>query len=298
MPSDYTGNPAGITAREVPVISCPVGTDAPVAASVNTPLEKLADFVAVLMRDAALFAVENGFTVEQAFLAASALLLSRSGPQTITKIGSGDLLITNTVGGVAALAASGGSVNLASSGGASLDVGPSQIGVNKPLAMGANAITGVADPTNPQDAATKAYVNAQDAAIVGALAPVAVRSSSSGTYVLTTTNSLITAQSVSIATGGRSVVVALQPDEGGANPTCVRLIAGAQGQVHLRRDGDEIAKWIFNNPAADDLQAGLPPPFVDLDASSGTHVYEFFAYGSNIGTGSNIEFVKTVAYLL
>jgi len=53
MPSNYNGNPAHVGQGQKPVIACPVGTDAPNAASVNKPLQTLADFVAYLQRFAA-----------------------------------------------------------------------------------------------------------------------------------------------------------------------------------------------------------------------------------------------------
>jgi hypothetical protein len=53
MPSNYHGNPAHIGQGQKPVIACPVGTDAPNAASVNKPLQRLADFVAYLQQFAA-----------------------------------------------------------------------------------------------------------------------------------------------------------------------------------------------------------------------------------------------------
>ena len=53
MPANYTGNPAQVGQGQEPVIACPVGTDAPNAASVNTPLQTLADFVAFLQTYAA-----------------------------------------------------------------------------------------------------------------------------------------------------------------------------------------------------------------------------------------------------
>ncbi len=53
MPSNYTGNAAKVVQGQAPVIACPVGTDAPNAASVNKPLQTLADFVAYLQSYAA-----------------------------------------------------------------------------------------------------------------------------------------------------------------------------------------------------------------------------------------------------
>ncbi len=53
MPSNYSGNAARVAQGQAPVIACPVGTDAPNAASVNTPLQTLADFVAYLQQYAA-----------------------------------------------------------------------------------------------------------------------------------------------------------------------------------------------------------------------------------------------------
>jgi hypothetical protein len=53
MPSNYAGNSAHVGQGQKPVIACPVGTDAPNAASVNKPLQTLADFVAYLQRYAA-----------------------------------------------------------------------------------------------------------------------------------------------------------------------------------------------------------------------------------------------------
>ena len=47
MPSNYTGRASRVAQGQVPVIACPVGTDAPNAASVNHPLQTLADFVAL-----------------------------------------------------------------------------------------------------------------------------------------------------------------------------------------------------------------------------------------------------------
>ena len=53
MPSNYRGDPAHVRQGQRPVIACPVGTDAPNAASVNKPLQALADFVAYLQQFAA-----------------------------------------------------------------------------------------------------------------------------------------------------------------------------------------------------------------------------------------------------
>jgi hypothetical protein len=53
MPSSYRGDPAHVRQGQRPVIACPVGTDAPNAASVNKPLQALADFVAYLQQFAA-----------------------------------------------------------------------------------------------------------------------------------------------------------------------------------------------------------------------------------------------------
>ncbi len=50
MPSNYTGDPSTTVPHETVVIACPVGTDAPNAASVNTPMQKLANLVAFLMK--------------------------------------------------------------------------------------------------------------------------------------------------------------------------------------------------------------------------------------------------------
>jgi hypothetical protein len=152
MPSDYTGDPTGITAHQVPVVSCPVGTDAPVAASVNTPLKKLADILAQLMRDAALLGVANTITAENAFTDANPLKFMRSGDQTLTKDVAGVLSIVNLVHAVVIRAAAGHNAQLLSAGGALIQAMPAEINVN------AFPITGVADPTNAQDVATMAYV--------------------------------------------------------------------------------------------------------------------------------------------
>ena len=54
MPSNYPGNAGNASAHGAPTIACPVDGDPRNAASVNTPLEYLADFVAYLQANAAL----------------------------------------------------------------------------------------------------------------------------------------------------------------------------------------------------------------------------------------------------
>lgn len=53
MPSNYIGNPAGIGQRDLPEIACPVDGEPRNAASVNDPLQTLADFVAFLQSQVA-----------------------------------------------------------------------------------------------------------------------------------------------------------------------------------------------------------------------------------------------------
>ncbi len=154
MPSNYTGSPAAITARQVPVISCPVDADALSAASANAPTQKLADILAWLQANAAELGVENDFT------ALNAIVLSRVGNQAIAKSGAGVLSIASSVNDVLINAAAGHNAILAVSAGASLTASDTALTANKPLAMGSNPITGVVDPTNPQDAATQHYVDA------------------------------------------------------------------------------------------------------------------------------------------
>ena len=70
MPSNYPGVAGNASAHGAPTISCPVDGDARNAASVNSPLEYLADFVAYLQANAALrgaieTAVFNGAAGDQ-----------------------------------------------------------------------------------------------------------------------------------------------------------------------------------------------------------------------------------------
>ncbi len=59
MPSNYNGSSTGITPRQQVTIACPVGTDAPNAASVNNPLQALANQLQYLMEKAALLGVSS-----------------------------------------------------------------------------------------------------------------------------------------------------------------------------------------------------------------------------------------------
>jgi hypothetical protein len=58
MPSNYNGDPSGISAHDVPVIACPIDSDAANAASVNVPFQKLADVLAYLQEHAVLAGVD------------------------------------------------------------------------------------------------------------------------------------------------------------------------------------------------------------------------------------------------
>lgn len=304
MPSNYTGNPAAITARQVPVISCPVDADAANSNSVNVPLQKLADVLAWLQANAALPTMENGFTVEQAFLAASALLLSRSGPQTITKIGSGILQILNTVDDVVVQAAAGHNASLVSSGGASLTAGAAGLTANKPLAMGTNPITGVVDPTNDQDASTKHFAVGLDTANRSAWAsaiarPSVVSAADTGHFAVPSgTESDIDNMHVTIATTGRPVCISMQEAStggsyiGGMDVTATHDI----GLSLWRDDGSGFAKI-----AAFTVSGGGPavyPPaqfsFVDLTAAAGSHTYKYRA--SSGASGGFINNCNMVAY--
>lgn len=68
MPTNYTGVPSAIAARTNPTISEPAGADPRNAASVDTPLEQLADSIASLMQHGALLDVANAFSQEMTVL--------------------------------------------------------------------------------------------------------------------------------------------------------------------------------------------------------------------------------------
>jgi hypothetical protein len=53
MPDNYTGKPTGLAPREPPTITCPVDKDPRTAASVNTPLQKIADYLSYIQSFAA-----------------------------------------------------------------------------------------------------------------------------------------------------------------------------------------------------------------------------------------------------
>lgn len=74
MPSNYTGDGAAIAPRTAPVIACPVDADPANAASVNTPLQQLADVVDYLQDHAALLDQINAFTAANSFAALVTLL--------------------------------------------------------------------------------------------------------------------------------------------------------------------------------------------------------------------------------
>lgn len=59
MPTPYTGNPGALSARANPSFNEPADGDDLAAASVNSPLQTLADAVAFLMNHAALMGIDN-----------------------------------------------------------------------------------------------------------------------------------------------------------------------------------------------------------------------------------------------
>jgi hypothetical protein len=65
MPSTYTGNTTGITARQNVTISEPVGTDVRSSASVRTPLETLANFLQYVCQKAGLIDTASTWTAKQ-----------------------------------------------------------------------------------------------------------------------------------------------------------------------------------------------------------------------------------------
>ncbi len=65
MPSNYPGDPSGVAPHSTPTIACPVDADPANAASVNTPLQQLADVAAYLQAHGALLDVANTFTAQQ-----------------------------------------------------------------------------------------------------------------------------------------------------------------------------------------------------------------------------------------
>jgi hypothetical protein len=150
MPQNYSGSTSGLTGRPTVTISEPVGTDQRNAVSVQTPLRALANFVQYLMTNAA-FLGANVFTATQQ-ISSGALELTQAAAQAILKAGSGKLQVGTKAGnnsdvewltnGVvkAALLAAGG------------------------FDMKSQRIVNVTDPSAAQDAATKVYVDALQAA--------------------------------------------------------------------------------------------------------------------------------------
>jgi hypothetical protein len=96
MPANYNGNTTGLSGRPTVTISEPVGTDTRNAASVQTPLRKIADFVQYLMTNAALLGA-NVFTATQQ-IASGGLDLTQAALQSILKKGSGKLQLGTATG--------------------------------------------------------------------------------------------------------------------------------------------------------------------------------------------------------
>jgi hypothetical protein len=272
MPSDYTGNPAGITAREVPVISCPVGTDAPVAASVNTPLKKLADILARLQDKAADIGVENDFTD------ANPLKFMRSGDQTLTKDVAGLLFIRNLVHGIRIEAVAGHNAELSSAGSASIEAMPGEVHVN------GFPIGGVADPRNgeAQDVVTQNWAtnHAVPSAIISASCDIFIPTGSGSMTAITNLTS------GSFATNGRPVSCSMQPD--GAHAASIAIASGATLDIRLMMDGTEIARWQWYNSAAAPFTLADQPHFIHTP-SNAAHTYSFEASYSGTA-GSSIAY--------
>lgn len=69
MPFTYTGNDAAITDRTSVTVSNPIDADPPNAASVTTPLEKLANYCQRLIKKAGMLDLASSWTAAQAFAA-------------------------------------------------------------------------------------------------------------------------------------------------------------------------------------------------------------------------------------
>lgn len=67
MSSSYTGNATGITSGQSPTITCPADADSRNAASVNTPLQKLADFLRRIMDNAGFLDLARVWSARQTF---------------------------------------------------------------------------------------------------------------------------------------------------------------------------------------------------------------------------------------
>lgn len=99
MTASYTGSASGITGRAAATITVPTGSDAPNAASVQTPVEKLADFVAALFTRGGLLDVTGLWTAFQTFYIGIACTRNSDGSGEQMDAGFSGLAWTSTTTG-------------------------------------------------------------------------------------------------------------------------------------------------------------------------------------------------------
>jgi hypothetical protein len=284
MSSTYNGTSAAITPHLAVAITEPDDGDPAAAASVNVGLSKLADYMQWLQEQSALKDSVNGFSREQALLAlGAALTLNAAGPQFISKIGSGTLTIENVFDAILMQSAPGANAYVRSgTAGATLTLAPSGASFDSPLAMGAHAITGVADPGAAQDAATRNYVDG-----IGGL------STSCGSVGLTGSYADITNLSVTATFRGRPVLIMLVPD--GSIPSNVFALAAMAGTLGINlqclRDSTTIAEVVVLASGNVILaQTGCGLQCIDVPAP-GAHTYKIQGKLNN-GDSGGIEGYK------
>jgi hypothetical protein len=169
MSTLYSGVAASGSQAPAIQIQRPADGDAASAASINTALQKIADYIAWLQLHSALVDAANGFSVTQQ-IATGDLELTNAAIQSILKATGGKLQVGTKTGNAsdvdllvngvvkATLRASDGKLSLVA-----------QLLAAAGIDAGSQPVVNVANPTNPQDADTKA---ARDTAIATA-APAA-----------------------------------------------------------------------------------------------------------------------------
>jgi hypothetical protein len=86
MPSLYTGASSTITSRVAPAASLPIGSDAPSAASVATPMQTILDLLASIKASAALLGSSGGAAGNSGGLSVDGLVVDAPGTNTGTLV--------------------------------------------------------------------------------------------------------------------------------------------------------------------------------------------------------------------